>query len=265
MRSVYYWREAPNFGDQLSPILLAHFADCIAEWAEPADAGVVSTGSVLDMLPQEGWTGIVAGSGKLLWDTNTNLTGAQVLGLRGFLTLEDVKITRRDRRHMVIGDPGLLVRDLVNVERNKYHLGCVPHCTDAELFPRELERSRHGHYPEPMLIDPSGDPLDIIAKIGSCRKIITSSLHGVITADAFGIPRRTEMFPEMKSNRHQGNVFKFLDYGSSIGQAIDFGTLQEADPYRIEKIQYELFDMFQELKGILSVHPALAVQAIQAA
>src|ERR1035437_9995601 len=186
---AFWWRGEPNFGDLLCPILLENFSGVSVGWSDPADAEIVSTGSVLDMLPQSGYSGIVAGSGKLLEETATDLTQATVFGLRGTLTLDAVKLTRHDRRNITIGDPGLLVSDLVNVEPDLYDLGCIPHITDLELFEREVSRARTHNYPEPIFINPAADPLDVIRLIGSCRKIISSSLHGIITADAWGIPR----------------------------------------------------------------------------
>src|ERR1035437_780280 len=152
--NCYWWigDNRRNFGDELAPMILRHFSQVRVDWAEPQSADIVSTGSGLAMLPESGWNGIVAGSGKLLAEKSTDLTNATVLGLRGRLTLQDVKLTQHDRANVVLGDPGLLVSDMVPVERDKYPLGCVPHITDAELFPRELARSRRQHYVEPILI-----------------------------------------------------------------------------------------------------------------
>ena len=102
-----------------------------------------------------------------------------------------------------------------------------------------------------MLIDPTGDPLNVLRLIGSCTKVISSSLHGLIVADAFGIPRRAERFAGMEANRHEGGDFKFRDYGASIGQPIEFGTLQEASRTKIEQMQYSLFDMFRRVAGLI--------------
>ena len=249
--SAYYWKEKRNFGDLLSPLLLEHFAQCQVFHADPVIANVVSTGSVLDLLPIQGWDGIVAGSGKLLEETALDLTKARVFGLRGPLTLDAMKLTRMDRMNMVLGDPGLLAPEMVNVERDKYPLGCIPHVSDTELYIRELVRSQRDHYVEPMLIDPTGDPQDVLRLIGSCTKVISSSLHGLIVADAFGIPRRAERFAGMEANRHEGGDFKFRDYSESIGMPIEFGTLQEAPHVKIEQMQYDLFDMFQGVAGLI--------------
>ena len=254
MRTYYWngidqWHNAiiSNFGDELAPLILTHFAGIQTTWSEPAEAEIVTVGSVLDVLPQHGWTGIVAGAGKLLATTVTDLTAATVLGLRGPLTLEGLKLKREHRHHLVLGDPALLCPDFVTVQRDTTVLGCVPHLSDTELYPREVARAERDHYTPPVLIDPTGNPLDVVAAIGSCQKIISSSLHGLVVADAFNIPRRAEYFPEMFTNKWQGGLFKFNDYSESIGLPIEFGTLQQANHNRIEAMQFELFQMLQSL------------------
>ena len=92
----------------------------------------------------------------------------------------------------------------------------------------------------------------MLQEIGSCHKIISSSLHGIIAADAFGIPRRAERFPAMIYDAvHEGGDFKWRDYASAIDQPIEFGTLQSAPRGRIDQIQSDLFEMFQNLKELL--------------
>jgi len=51
-----------------------------------------------------------------------------------------------------------------------------------------------------------------VREIGACAAILTTSLHGLITADSFGIPALwTILQPELS-----GGDFKFLDYESVV-------------------------------------------------
>ena len=229
----------------LTPLLLKHFAGVDVMQAAPEVADVIVAGSVLDVIP-DGWSGVVAGAGKLLEKTKTDLTNATVLGLRGHLTANAVKLGRH-RCDIVIGDPGLLSSELAPAETNKYDLGIVPHWSDCELYDRFA-------YMDPLLIPPTGDPLTIISQIGSCRKIVSSSLHGIIVADAFHIPRRAERFANMATNRHEGADFKWRDYASAIGQPIEFGKHggQLAPLETVEKIKHDLFDMLRRLSDVLT-------------
>jgi hypothetical protein len=104
------------------------------------------------------------------------------------------------------------------------------------------------------LIDISRDPLEVIADIGSCERIVASSLHGLIVADSFGIPRRAERFDKMTSP-HEGGEFKYQDYGSAISQPVEFAKFggQLAARERIEVKQAELYTMFERLERTLNV------------
>ena len=250
---AYYWcgdhNDIHNWGDSLSPILLDHFAGITAEWSTPPDAQIVSTGSVLDVIP-DGWHGIVAGSGKLKRETQTDLTNAKVLGLRGPLTAHDVRYTGTP----VLGDPALLASELTHVTPNLYDLGIIPHWNDPTLCDRFAYL---GEQYNVVNIDPKADPLEVISTIGSCRKIVSSSLHGLIVADAFGIPRRAEKPPGMGSvcvcgNMHEGDSFKFEDHNATVGLPMEWHNVQTADQAVVEKIQYDLFNMFTELSRYVS-------------
>lgn len=238
---AYYWNDGPrNFGDLLTPYILDHFANTPVMWAPPAEADIVCAGSVIDVLP-DGWDGIVAGAGKLHEGVTPNLSKASVLGVRGYRTLGSFL-----NPAATIGDPGLLASELVSADRSKYDLGIVPHWTDTTLW------NRYKYLNGAVLVDIAEDPLDVIKKIGSCERIVSSSLHGIIVADSFGLVRKAERFEKM-SSPHEGGDFKFRDYASSIGQDIEFGKHggQKAPREAIERIQAQLFVMLQNLEGLI--------------
>ena len=229
--------------------MLEHYCGVSPLFEKPASAQVLITGSNLDVLPEKGWKGIVAGAGMLHERTRVDLSKATVLGLRGLLSADRVNGLPKD---YVIGDPGLLASELVMSEPKKYKLGVVPHWTDKDLFPKELSNSKRYKYAEPILIDTLDDPLKVIKMIGSCEKIIASSLHGIIVADSFGIPRRVETFPAMFTNPYEGTTFKFEDYASAIGTPISFGELKLASREIVDTRKSEIFDMFKIMRGILN-------------
>lgn len=235
---AYWWAVKPNFGDLLTPFLLEGLLGVEAEWAAPSETPLVVVGSVLDVLP-ESWTGIIAGAGKLHERTAVP-PFARVLGLRGALT------ARSYRGDFALGDPGLLVDEMIAPQEKIHNLGLIPHWTDRGT--QALEK-RFAHL-DPHFIDPMRDPLYVATEVAKCKKIVSSSLHGIILADAFGIPRRAEMFPMINSH-HEGGVFKFEDYATVTGLPIEFGKLQEPSRQCIERVQADLFDMFDELGSII--------------
>jgi pyruvyltransferase len=238
---AFYWKTVPNFGDLLTPLLLKRFSRIDSEWAKPQDAQIVVAGSVLDLLPPD-WTGIVAGAGKLHEETKLALPSSRILALRGPLTARGL------RGDFVIGDPGLLADELVPLPVKKYNLGIVPHWTDTVLE----NDPRFTKY-NPKIIRVRDDPLKVITEIGECRKIVSSSLHGIILADAFGIPRRIEIAPRMLSHpKQEGGLFKWHDYSASLGMTLEIGLTQEADRNVVMERQHEIFDIFLEIKKTYS-------------
>jgi len=78
--------------------------------------------------------------------------------------------------------------------------------------------------------------------------VVTSSLHGMIIADSFSIPRRVEVCEKMNKD---GNGFKFRDYSASINCPFKPGVMQTPSRFHIEDRQYEIWDAFKALRDLL--------------
>jgi pyruvyltransferase len=238
---TYYWEKKPNFGDVLTSFILQRFINLESEWAAPENAELVVVGSTLEQLPKD-WNGVIAGAGKLHEKTNLNFPNATILALRGPLTAKGLK------GNFVLADPGLLADELVQIEDKQYDLGIIPHWTD-----NKLEHDPRFTKYNPKIIRVGNDPLEVISEIGRCKKIVSSSLHGIILADAFAIPRRIELAPRMITHAHQeGGIFKWLDYSASIRMKFEDGKTQEVDHNVVVDLESELFDVMAEVKRIFT-------------
>ncbi len=239
---AYWWREVQNFGDAMAPLLLKHFAHLNTEWDTISHSSVASIGSILEHIPPL-WDGYVLGSGKLFEYSRLHLhtRTAQVLLVRGPLSARGIP------GNFALGDPGLLANELVGPQEKKWDLGIVPHWQDDEL----AEKFTKLVPPEfsCKVIDPKDDVLTVLRQIGACRRIVTSSLHGMISADAFGgIPRRVEICPKMEKD---GGDFKFRDYSASIQCPFEVGKMIEPSRFRIEDVKFAIFDAYKELEAAL--------------
>jgi pyruvyltransferase len=212
--SGFWWTLVSNWGDRLTPLLLRRFAHVEATLSLPAAADVVCVGSILGNLVKPDYTGVILGSGKL-HESGIVPPGATILALRGPLTAMNVP------GEYALGDPGLLADELVNVETRTHELGIVPHWSD-----KTLSSDKRFTPFDPLIIHSSTDPLAVIRSIGSCKKIVSSSLHGLILADAFGIPRRFE--PSAKWAR-EGGDFKVRDHNAAVGLDHKVGVVQQVD------------------------------------
>lgn len=224
MTRAYWWRAEVNWGDRLNWTILDKL-NAKPEWEHPLQAELVLMGSIIEHIPPV-WTGTVCGAGKMFEDSRPDLSRAKVLAVRGKLTAEGCRGIPKD---VALGDPALLAPLWFRQRPAIHELGIIPHWTDKELWPR----FKYGH-----LIDPTAHPEQVIQDITSCRRIISSSLHGVIVADAFGIPRRAELFPNAITNaQHEGGAFKFHDHASLFDGDPHFGEFWKAPHDRVDDLR----------------------------
>lgn len=247
---AYWWNAVPNFGDAIAPLLLEHFLSehfkIKVEWDTISHSSIASIGSILEHIPPL-WDGYILGSGKLKENTQLhNMSKAKVLALRGPLSARAFKGSH------ALGDPGLLANELVGPQEKKWDLGIVPHWKDKELADRFTSIIKPPH--TVLVINPKDEPLSVLRAIGSCRRIVTSSLHGMIVSDAFGgIPRRVEMCAALDK---EGGDFKFRDYSASIKTPFEVGKMMEPRRFLVDDAKFSIYGAYQELANALSVRTA---------
>lgn len=129
--------------------------------------------------------------------------------VRGELSKRRIEKLLGSQLDVPTGDAGLLASQLVSGVRKKYAVGIIPHFReqDEPIFRRAAD-----YYPNARWINLSDDPYDVVKQIGECEVIVSSSLHGLIVADSFGIPN----IRVVKSSKMYGDGFKFDDYYSSF-------------------------------------------------
>lgn len=130
--------------------------------------------------------------------------------LRGKKTLKILEKNKiKIENNVTLGDPGILVEDLIDSKnfKKKYEIGIIPHYVDqsSKLLNYFLEKQNI------KIINIKSEPYQFLKEVSQCRAIISSSLHGLITADSLGIPNKWIKL----SNNIFGNDFKFYDYYSN--------------------------------------------------
>ena len=159
---------------------------------------------------------IVWGSGFLSNDDKCKLKEKpkKVLAVRGKLSRQFL-LEQGVECPAVYGDPALLLPLFYKPQKKKrYKLGVVAHIYDES---NPLVQGLKGNNDVIIISLQSYDNwLHVIDKISECELILSSSLHGIIVSDAYGIPNAWVEF----SDKVIGNGFKFRDYFSSVSKNI---------------------------------------------
>lgn len=196
-----YWARSPrpgNVGDLLTPWFMQR-AGVVPEYAPPSERGkVIGAGS----------TARFARAGDQVWGAGMLSRKDQLcadalwLAVRGPITRDALRTRGADAR--VIGDPALLSPRLFHPEIDKqFAVGYVPHYRDVAAWKRDKLSP---------LISPLTDVDGFITDLLACERIVSSSLHGLILAHAYGLPAT-----QVRSTRLAGDGVKFDDYFASIG------------------------------------------------
>jgi len=214
LRACWLTSPAPgNFGDILTPFILKHYGYNVKHihWNNINQADVICVGSIARLaVPGT----IVLGSG-IMNCTEKLCATARWQWTRGPLTRSRV-IENGGTCPDIYGDPALLLPRLYTGATSvDYKIGIVPHHVDYEMIKQQ--------FPDAFVIDLiNADPEIVINQITSCEKIISSSLHGIIAAHAYGIPAAWVKF----SNKIRGDDSKFHDHYLSVGLDAELSTIE---------------------------------------
>lgn len=208
---LYWWNKldngGKNFGDWLSPILCEVLSGMPVVHSLPHKCDLMAIGSILGKAKKSIWSRRIDIWGTGLIENKKNFKSPhRIHAVRGQKTADLIQ----NRKISVIGDPGLLCNILVRpgiVDIKKFSVGIIPHFVDkGHPLPKILLEK----IPHSKLINIFTDPIKFIKQVASCDVILSSCLHGLITADSLEIPNAWIRL----SDNLRGGGFKFQDYYS---------------------------------------------------
>lgn len=176
-----------NFGDYLSPLIVGAVSGQPVEYAPLPKAHLMALGTIMANETKAKWFGFKR---RLhVWGAGCGQPDEVFSGRHYYHAVRGLETLKRIQGHhpdVALGDPGLLAGMLVDwpvVKR--YKVGFVPHYVDRQhpQAVRFLQRT-----PDVRLIDVYSGVDLVLREISSCDFIVSSSLHGLIVADALGIP-----------------------------------------------------------------------------
>lgn len=220
-----------NFGDELNVHLWAAMLKRPLE-RTPATVGreagkLLLIGTIFNFLkPRDIVAGIGERRAKLLPRYRQMLRGgnATLAAVRGRYTLDALRRTGGlAGARPALGDPALfaplLVPDLFGVRAADGGAVCaLPHGTDAALGPaaRALGFETISHAQSPLLV---------ARAIARCGLVVSSSLHGLVFADALGVP--SVLYAPVPDS-----AFKYWDYASGLLPEGALGAEEEEERTR---------------------------------
>ncbi|MDA7429597.1 polysaccharide pyruvyl transferase family protein [Primorskyibacter aestuariivivens] len=210
----------PNAGDVAGPYLVNRISGQPIDTVPILDVSdkehYMTVGSTLRRADQNT---IVWGSGLIRPDVAPMAPPKHILGVRGHLTRQRL-IDLGLGTYRVIGDPGLLMPAFFRPDVVvSYDFGLIPHYTDEDdpICQDVLERGG-------LVISPRLPLERYLRQLLQCKCILTSSLHGLVFAHAYGRPAIWMTL----SDKVIGAGFKFRDYASYFGER--YAGLPKWDP-----------------------------------
>ena len=189
-----------NFGDILTPFIFDYFGINYTWVPSYKDADAICVGSIARRASAKTTvlgSGIIKKGERITPNSNWKF-------VRGPITRNRILELGGDCPELY-GDPALLLPLIYNpVIPQKHKLGYIPHNVDYNIIVNDYDNVinlRTNNYKR------------TIDQILMCESIISSSLHGIIVAHAYGIPAAwTESINPLK-----GDNVKFEDYFQSVG------------------------------------------------
>lgn len=202
-----------NFGDDINiPLLTALTGKKVIHISQSKLLRItrfLCIGSIIENFSNE--RSIIWGSGCIYGNKKIKTVPKKVYAVRGKLSRQ-VLLKQGVSCPEIYGDPALLLPYIYTPNAEKrYKYGFIPHVVDYDLPHVNEFREKH---PEILFIRFRNYKSwqDVIEQINSCEFVISSSLHGLIISDAYGIPNARVVL----SDQIIGGDFKFKDYCTGV-------------------------------------------------
>lgn len=199
---LYRWKPVgwDNFGDALSQPLVERILQREVNCSQKENQEkVLAIGSILHSA-RNGDT--VWGSGIMTGWFPNHIKQLDIRAVRGPLTRQ-ILLKHGISCPPVYGDPallfGMLFPEFTPTKEREYII--IPHASETHLFKSD-----------PHFVSPKEPWQQVVQKIVESKRVIASSLHGIVVAEAYGIPARLLMVTNW------AHMFKYKDYYQGTGR-----------------------------------------------
>lgn len=202
-RYVPVRRGFSNFGDLLGPVIVRRMHSRLGlRGARPGTQRLLAVGSIMRL----------AQDGDVVWGAGINgksvataqFANVDVRAVRGPMTARVLREFGNDVPE-VYGDPALLIPELwtdseLGIARNTGGTVLMPNYNDIREWPSDA-------------IDPRGDVWERVRLLASADRVVASSLHAIVIAEAYGVPA-------VLVSSGKEPPFKYEDYYEGTGRRL---------------------------------------------
>ena len=178
---LQYFLRIPNIGDLINPAVVESVAGEQTVYTRGNAPHLLAIGSIMaGATPQS----CVWGTGVMHPDIGIGTPDAsRIYAVRGKLSQSALRQAGIAIGDVPLGDPGFIAPEILGVDRStspKYRLGVVPHyCDRANPYFRSLLSD-----PDVVDLNVHERPEVFLHRMADCSAVISSSLHGLIFAEA---------------------------------------------------------------------------------
>ena len=243
---------ANNWGDKANPWLVhrlsgrpvANVRQTLG-WGKRPVHRVIGSG-LADTRPGE----VVWGTGLIRSDARLKARADEICAVRGPMTRQRLADLGIDAP-AVYGDPVVLFPLLYSPEVEVVHdVGIIQHFREIEV----VDLPQVAGTTSVVSIDIRAGVEELVDHVLACRTIVSSSLHGLIVAHAYGIPA----YWVKASDLPLGDDFKFHDYFASIGHPdVTPGTVKPDGTVDIDHVPGLPVAGYLDGNGLLEACPFL--------
>jgi pyruvyltransferase len=200
--------EKGNVGDIITPFIIEKLSGDFPDYDPDGEGRFAAAGSLFKMIKNND---IIWGTGHIKNKPVAPKSNIKFHAVRGPLTRKILIKSGYEKNDIpeIYGDPAVLTGILFPKQRKlKYKIGVIPHYVDYDMF-NTVFSGTTVHF-----IDIINSVDKFLNEINSCEFIMSSSLHGVIISESYGI----NTIPIRLGDKIIGDSFKFDDYFASTGR-----------------------------------------------
>ncbi|WP_104103984.1 polysaccharide pyruvyl transferase family protein [Arthrobacter sp. 08Y14] len=214
--NALWWDKKPNFGDAIGPWLISKIANkspINGHGRKLSSPPLMTVGSILNLIERDEtvvWgTGLMGPLSDAAVQQLSTFENVSVRAVRGRLTRDEVVEKLGWEVPEVFGDPGLLLPRFLPIPKGREQkdlVAVVPHYLHMDYF-KQLESN------SVRVLDVQDGLERVVRQIATARVCLSTSLHGVIIAQAYGVPW---VWVRVEDHKLGGDTFKFEDFFSTL-------------------------------------------------